>query len=801
MALTQEEVKYLHGDGATDIAIESLSNPNETDDLSTTEISAAEILYKPSKTDAIPIIVLVFFSVICLVTGLVAFFLLRENEMGVAKNDFQASVVDKGSDSLRTAIKSTGTSVSDLTALFAVTNGTVRQRSQFVPFCSASSEVKGANGTGTPPYISRVYYLENVVPENAASFPAVLLARDPTFYGTFSNLTIFSRDRNNLNYPYDGTGKSYSFITTLCAPELTQSRSLIGFEQYADPVRTDTLNKAITSGTVSATEQLSAAGNIPALQGSVLYSPVFVRNTNIILGMVSIVFQNSVLVQNTIEGSVLQNSIVSIYDNGKFMYSTEQFTGDAMAVLKNYSDAQQRQDMNLNFHRNATVSFSDRTWTLVFVPKEIYLQSYRNSFTKFIPIIVCVCVWLLAVAFSVFLFFFLRLRRSLLAREISQRKIVMLSKYLPKEFLRLVNRKNKNVRVTYMTVQMGHIEKLLAKTEEANNLMNEFYEYTKGAAKQNDGFVHRCEKNGFILLFTNEQKAYNAAVMIHRFPRGADVPIHTALHSGKVFVCMVGDNESQLPAIISDDTDALKSVADDGRKYSRKIVVSKPVLEAIKKSCEKFAVNLGYLTVNNSNQRVHAYEILDEQDEIRLKTKDTYSSAMENYSKKDYLAALTQLQTVLELDPSDASARELRDSLHFKLKVCKTTSTLWNVTDSLNESLVLGPLFEAFIANERSTENLSMWKDIVEYKRIVDPQERKSVAQKIFDKYCQKSDFINLSQSAIDAVGKRLESNTAVEPDLFNFIISDLEILMSDTHNRFKNTRLFVNGLCQIISL
>jgi hypothetical protein len=284
--------------------------------------------------------------------------------------------------------------------------------------------------------------------------------------------------------------------------------------------------------------------------------------------------------------------------------------------------------------------------------------------------------------------------------------------------------------------------------------------------------------------------------MIHRFPRSEEIPMHVAIHSDKALLAIVGDAENLHEAVISAEVETLRDLAANCRKYNRRIVISQPVLESVKKSCEKNAVYLGILPTTNT--LLNYFEIVEDSDEKRLATKESYGAAMEALNKYDYLAALTQLQTVLEVDPLDTITRELRDKLHLKLKVCKTTAPIWNVIDTLNEATVLRPIFEVFMDQEKSGENMAMWKEILDFKQA-SAHDRRKLATSIFERYCVQMDM-NLNQNTIDTIAQKLKSESAIEGDIFNFVLSELELLMSDTHNRFKSTRAFINGLCRVLS-
>ena len=228
------------------------------------------MLYKPSKSDIIPLVIFVLGTALCLFGGLLAFFLVQKNDFATAQSDFQSSIGIKGQSLLTAAIQSTKVTISDITALFSVTNGSVAQYEQFIPFI---------NSTGSfPPNLARFYYQSYLPNGTQTQYVNNMRAKG----GIYSSFAITQRNSTNQAVP-DDCYQKYCLPTTLVAPVLTQSLTLLGFNHYSDPTRTPAIDKTIATKGIAATQQIIAATTSgPPLSGSLQYSTAFLPHPNLL---------------------------------------------------------------------------------------------------------------------------------------------------------------------------------------------------------------------------------------------------------------------------------------------------------------------------------------------------------------------------------------------------------------------------------------------------------------------------------------------------------------------------------------
>jgi len=276
-------------------------------------------------------------------------------------------------------------------------------------------------------------------------------------------------------------------------------------------------------------------------------------------------------------------------------------------------------------------------------------------------------------------------------------------------------------------------------------------------------------------------KSYNEA------PSNSEMSLLTVLHSAHVIVSALGEDEKISGALISEQIQVLNYVAAHAMDSlpNCKIVCTQSIVTAVKKRvASRYLGNLF-----TQSQYVRVYEILDASaDTERLNAKDTFTTACERlYDEQNLVGALSSFESIESQDPMAADkAQECRRRVAFIRRVTDN----WNVSDTLR----LGPVNEEFLAHcrtEHSQENVAMWNDIQSYKRIQDDTERQVKAKMMVATYLERSGSQELNIS--ERIVRSFKVDSSNYADMFEMLQKELEVLMFDSHSRFKESARMTN--------
>jgi len=101
--------------------------------------------------------------------------------------------------------------------------------------------------------------------------------------------------------------------------------------------------------------------------------------------------------------------------------------------------------------------------------------------------------------------------------------------------------------------------------------------------------------------------------------------------------------------------------------------------------------------------------------------------------------------------------------------------------------------FEKFCEEEYSIENFSFRVDVLKFKKLLNQKSKKEFAQEIFKKYLTEESLLELNTNSIkkEIVKNEIESNLNLKSDLFDSILVDANINLSDTYSRWITTEDF----------
>lgn len=119
--------------------------------------------------------------------------------------------------------------------------------------------------------------------------------------------------------------------------------------------------------------------------------------------------------------------------------------------------------------------------------------------------------------------------------------------------------------------------------------------------------------------------------------------------------------------------------------------------------------------------------------------------------------------------------------------------------EEIAQNIELRQSFRKFCEQEASTENIDCWEEILEFKKIEDPQERYRVGEEIYEKYIgpNATQPVNISKKSIVKVRNEIEAErNSIQKDqnytpnvqitLYDNIQKLIDIVMVDSFTRYK---------------
>jgi hypothetical protein len=253
--------------------------------------------------------------------------------------------------------------------------------------------------------------------------------------------------------------------------------------------------------------------------------------------------------------------------------------------------------------------------------------------------------------------------------------------------------------------------------------------------------------------------------------------------------------------LITDQTDCLKKLSILCRETGKKVIMSREFVESIdnrKRNVEKLVTYVGRietLPLAGVPTFTDAYQLLDENDPIKPAVRRRYGDAMKKKVTRDYLGALDLLEALIESDRSDSKVRKMYDNTSRTISLCRKVAEVWNVQDTLREGEILRPAFQRFCKLEASDTAMNAWNDMLVYRTIP----TKDRAYDLYAKYCMREDKKSIVRQELVIEIERKISEDQYEATMFDDVIYEMELLVTEAHNRFKKSPMFLNGMYSIM--
>jgi predicted ATPase/class 3 adenylate cyclase len=208
--------------------------------------------------------------------------------------------------------------------------------------------------------------------------------------------------------------------------------------------------------------------------------------------------------------------------------------------------------------------------------------------------------------------------------------------------------------------------------EENFNFINAYLKRVGPAIKRNGGFINQYYGDGIMAIFPSRPEdalrgaldalKKLAAYNVDRERKGRP-PIHmgVGLHTGKLMLGVIGDEERHDTGVISDAVNTAARVEGLTKIYGASIILSEDCLLGIP-DIESYGYRfLGRVQVKGRAKALGVYEFYDgEPAEIvalKQQTKDLLAEALEDYFARRFPEAAVSLKKVLQAFPDDKTAR------------------------------------------------------------------------------------------------------------------------------------------------
>jgi class 3 adenylate cyclase len=234
--------------------------------------------------------------------------------------------------------------------------------------------------------------------------------------------------------------------------------------------------------------------------------------------------------------------------------------------------------------------------------------------------------------------------------------------------------------------------------QENFNLINSYLTLIGPVIKRNHGFINHYLGDGFIALFKNNaEDALHAAIeMISELKKlntqrkqagERSIMIGIGLHTGKVMMGIIGDQERHDANVISDAVNVASRMEGLTKTFGASIIISEETYKGIRdKTAFQFRY-LGRIIVKGKEQVTGVYEVFNADEPLLNQKKQStlhiFNTGLDDYFNKRFAEAAVSLKKVLIENPEDKTAkRYLQNAAKFLVEGVEEN---WNGFEYMNE--------------------------------------------------------------------------------------------------------------------
>ncbi len=181
--------------------------------------------------------------------------------------------------------------------------------------------------------------------------------------------------------------------------------------------------------------------------------------------------------------------------------------------------------------------------------------------------------------------------------------------------------------------------------------------------RSNNGFVHQYLGDGIMAIFgKNPEDAIMAAIEMQKelANNKDDLKVGMGLHTGKLIMGIIGDENRMDAATISDTVNTAARMEGLTKIFGGSILLSESTFKNLSNSGQFNFRFLGNVQVKGKEKAVGVYECLDGLDDnqkmLAMKTMDSFSDGLKAFYERDFIKASALFKEVLAQNINDVAA-------------------------------------------------------------------------------------------------------------------------------------------------
>ncbi len=227
-----------------------------------------------------------------------------------------------------------------------------------------------------------------------------------------------------------------------------------------------------------------------------------------------------------------------------------------------------------------------------------------------------------------------------------------------------------------MTVLFSDIRSFTSISEQMTpkenfNFLNNYLGYMEPVIRNNNGFVDKFMGDSIMALFPdNTEDAINAAIEMrikliefnHIISQFGQAPIDSGIgiHTGSLMLGIVGGEGRMEGTVISDAVNLASRLEGLTKLYGSSIIITEETLIKISDPTSYHYRFLDIVKVKGKKEAVYIFEITDGDPEdireLKAKTKDLFTQAIQAYKSKEFSQALDAFKEVVDINPFDMAS-------------------------------------------------------------------------------------------------------------------------------------------------
>jgi class 3 adenylate cyclase len=234
--------------------------------------------------------------------------------------------------------------------------------------------------------------------------------------------------------------------------------------------------------------------------------------------------------------------------------------------------------------------------------------------------------------------------------------------------------------------------------EENFRFINDYLMRVGPAIRKHHGFVNHYLGDGLIALFKDDPAdALRASVEMHeeiekynqqRISEGNQpIAIGIGMHSGRVMMGIIGDDERHDANVISDAVNIASRLEGLNKVFGSNIILSDGTLSEIRNKDSLPIRYLGKIRVKGKENVIGVYEMFGadakETRDKKQQTLDMFNNALQDYLGQRFAEAAVSLKKVLTINPNDKTARRYLE--HAARYIIEATPNNWDGVEVMEE--------------------------------------------------------------------------------------------------------------------